>query len=369
MLRRARAEWTDIPARTAQPRPTGGAEAISLRIRPGHGGGPSSMPRHPRSATPCPGPVGDRLGKVRAAGDLVRPLAAHTAQANADLVCAHEADRLHSHMIDRRRGTIRRSAGWRKTASRSSIRIAVMTRCRMTTGGVPFSPRHRRDWRTLWRRCRCGLPAPCVDRLVPAPPKPYPPRGPAEQSGTGPAHSDNVVPDRQKPRLAAPPRFDVPRQRQGSGAQDDHTAGRQDGRTAGRHDSRTTGRQDDRTAGRHDGRTARRQDDRTAGRHDSRTAGRHDHRTAGRHGSTGREEDEPCGGRAAEEECGWGRSGGSRSIGDALAGQAVGRAAVPRPRHLEPNVGRAGNLTPGQRHRAHCNDPFKNHLHRRRDRR
>jgi hypothetical protein len=46
-----------------------------------------------------------------------------------------------------------------------------------------------------------------------------------------------------------------------------------------------------------------------------------------------------------------------------------GRAAVPRPRHGEANVGRAGNLTPGQWHRAVCNDPFKNHLHRRRDQR
>ncbi|AEV88146.1 hypothetical protein ACWT_7136 [Actinoplanes sp. SE50] len=47
---------------------------------------------------------------------------------------------------------------------------------------------------------------------------------------------------------------------------------------------------------------------------------------------------------------------------------AVGRAAVPqpRPRHPEANVGRAGNLTPGQRYRTVCNDPFKNHMHRRR---
>ncbi len=29
---------------------------------------------------------------------------------------------------------------------------------------VPISPAHRRTWRSLWRRCSCGLPAPCVDR-------------------------------------------------------------------------------------------------------------------------------------------------------------------------------------------------------------
>ncbi|KHD73176.1 hypothetical protein MB27_36755 [Actinoplanes utahensis] len=41
---------------------------------------------------------------------------------------------------------------------------------------MPFHPRHRRDWRTLWRRCICGLPAPCIDRIPPSPPPPYPPR-------------------------------------------------------------------------------------------------------------------------------------------------------------------------------------------------
>jgi hypothetical protein len=40
---------------------------------------------------------------------------------------------------------------------------------------VPHEPSHRRTWRSLWRRCSCGLPAPCVDRLVPAPRLPYPP--------------------------------------------------------------------------------------------------------------------------------------------------------------------------------------------------
>jgi hypothetical protein len=55
-----------------------------------------------------------------------------------------------------------------------------MTRSRRTSGrtSVPvrFHPNHRRDWRTMWRRCICGLPAPCIDRVPPAPPPPYPPR-------------------------------------------------------------------------------------------------------------------------------------------------------------------------------------------------
>jgi len=42
---------------------------------------------------------------------------------------------------------------------------------------VPHEPAHRRAWRSLWRRCSCGLPAPCVDRLVPAPRLPFPPTG------------------------------------------------------------------------------------------------------------------------------------------------------------------------------------------------
>jgi hypothetical protein len=40
---------------------------------------------------------------------------------------------------------------------------------------VPHEPSHRRVWRSWWRRCSCGLPAPCVDRLVPAPRLPFPP--------------------------------------------------------------------------------------------------------------------------------------------------------------------------------------------------
>jgi hypothetical protein len=47
---------------------------------------------------------------------------------------------------------------------------------------VPHEPSHRRVWRSLWRRCSCGLPAPCVDRLVPAPQLPFP------QNSASPPH-------------------------------------------------------------------------------------------------------------------------------------------------------------------------------------
>jgi hypothetical protein len=52
-----------------------------------------------------------------------------------------------------------------------------MTSRRQTTSPVPLGPLHRRTWQSLWRRCSCGLAAPCVDRLVPASPLPFPPRG------------------------------------------------------------------------------------------------------------------------------------------------------------------------------------------------
>ena len=63
-----------------------------------------------------------------------------------------------------------------------------MTSSRRSTEPVPLSPAHLRTWRTLWRRCSCGLPAPCVDRLVPAPPLPFPPRD------TTPAHRSQRPP-------------------------------------------------------------------------------------------------------------------------------------------------------------------------------
>ncbi len=303
------------------------------------------------------GQIRDGLGKVRTAGDLVRPLTAHTAQADTDLVCAHEADRLHSHMIDRRRGTIRHTAGWRETASRTSIRIVAMTRCRSTSGHVPVSPRHRRDWRTLWRRCRCGLPAPCVDRLVPAPPRPYPPRGEAPERSTPPAHSDKVPPDPRKPRLAA-----VPRQRQASTA---HNARPHD--SPGPAIPHSPGSASPHSPG-------------SASPHSPGSALRHSRGSASTHGlesgTSARCGGEPDGSTSARD----GNEPGSDAEKEARPGldsiragtpdeRSVGRASVPRPRHAEANVGRAGNLTPGQRQRTVCNDPFKNHLHRRRDRR
>ncbi|MBQ0893440.1 hypothetical protein KBX37_10090 [Micromonospora sp. U56] len=39
---------------------------------------------------------------------------------------------------------------------------------------VPLAPRHRRTWRSLWRRCTCGLTAPCPDRFAAVPVEPVP---------------------------------------------------------------------------------------------------------------------------------------------------------------------------------------------------
>jgi hypothetical protein len=59
-----------------------------------------------------------------------------------------------------------------------------MTTRRRTTPPVPMSPVHRRSWRSLWRRCSCGLKEPCIDRLTTSalylptdqpPPPPSPP--------------------------------------------------------------------------------------------------------------------------------------------------------------------------------------------------
>ncbi|GIF18551.1 hypothetical protein BJ973_008488 [Actinoplanes tereljensis] len=63
-----------------------------------------------------------------------------------------------------------------------------MTRRRRTARPVPLTPLHRRDWHTLWRRCTCGLTSPCVDRTVPAKPRPFPPPPPA------PIHTRRALP-------------------------------------------------------------------------------------------------------------------------------------------------------------------------------
>jgi hypothetical protein len=41
-----------------------------------------------------------------------------------------------------------------------------MTSSRKPRPPVPWEPSHRRTWRTLWRRCTCGLSEPCVDRMT-----------------------------------------------------------------------------------------------------------------------------------------------------------------------------------------------------------
>ncbi len=92
---------------------------------------------------------------------------------------------------------------------------------------VPHEPSHKRVWRSLWRRCSCGLPVPCVDRLVPAPRLPYPPNQPspaptrtvrtpdqpgrfAEADGSGHGRSGHgrqePVKGRQRPARTAPGR-------------------------------------------------------------------------------------------------------------------------------------------------------------------
>ncbi|MGI5215684.1 hypothetical protein [Plantactinospora sp. CA-290183] len=38
---------------------------------------------------------------------------------------------------------------------------------------VPYAPRHRRDWRRLWRYCRCGHRWRCPDSRVPPTSPPY----------------------------------------------------------------------------------------------------------------------------------------------------------------------------------------------------
>jgi len=49
---------------------------------------------------------------------------------------------------------------------------------------VPVTPAHRRSWRTLWRRCSCGLAEPCVDRLTMSRPLPVVP-APLTPSSSG----------------------------------------------------------------------------------------------------------------------------------------------------------------------------------------
>ncbi|WP_436526996.1 hypothetical protein [Actinoplanes sp. HUAS TT8] len=182
-----------------------------------------------------------------------------------------------------------------------------------------------------------------------------------------------MPPDPRKPRLAAAPRVEVPRvevprvevprQRQGSAVHDARpldSPGSTPGRLGGRETEGYYG-------GRH------------GGDEQARSGSGWEEWAYGGSGWGEQARNEPY---VGEQESGRGGTGGSSHTpapsgselegydamrSSATGGPALGRASVPRPRHSEANVGRAGNLTPGQRHRTVCNDPFKYHLHRRRD--
>ncbi len=85
-----------------------------------------------------------------------------------------------------------------------------MTRRRQTTQLVPVEPAHRRTWKSLWRRCSCGLPTPCVDRLLPPTPLPFPPRAPARRPALtalpprGRAALTSLLPSRPSPGAPHP---------------------------------------------------------------------------------------------------------------------------------------------------------------------
>jgi hypothetical protein len=82
---------------------------------------------------------------------------------------------------------------------------------------VPIAPIHRRSWRTLWRRCSCGLSEPCVDRLTTARPLPDPCCG-AESAadrtaGTVPGIADSPESPLTDPHGGEPPQGNEPRGR------------------------------------------------------------------------------------------------------------------------------------------------------------
>jgi hypothetical protein len=94
-----------------------------------------------------------------------------------------------------------------------------MTTRRRTTPPVPMSPIHRRSWRSLWRRCSCGLKEPCIDRLTtsalylptdqePPPPPPPPAQRQAPRPPLSPTAGEvphpRVAPNRKEARAAEP---------------------------------------------------------------------------------------------------------------------------------------------------------------------
>jgi hypothetical protein len=80
-----------------------------------------------------------------------------------------------------------------------------MTSHRGSIQPVPIQPRHRRTWRSFWRRCTCGLTAPCVDRHLPSTDQPWPPQTPASQPPTG---DDDNRPSRDEADSTVPIRGD-----------------------------------------------------------------------------------------------------------------------------------------------------------------
>jgi hypothetical protein len=94
-----------------------------------------------------------------------------------------------------------------------------MTRRRQTTQLVPVEPAHRRTWQSMWRRCSCGLPTPCVDRLLPASLPPFPPRARSRRTTFGP--HPRITPTRPSPgppqlRRAPQPSVPLPQRRRPS---------------------------------------------------------------------------------------------------------------------------------------------------------
>lgn len=129
-----------------------------------------------------------------------------------------------SRLMTSRRKTTSGMTSSGMTSSRMTIRR--MTRRRPTGAPILFGPAHRRDWRRLWRRCTCGLAAPCIDRRVPATEFPIPTRslpavsipardrdpltGPPAASGSPPVGPAGSRPERAFPQSSpAPPRPDL----------------------------------------------------------------------------------------------------------------------------------------------------------------